>query len=131
MGMMVGRGQKAPFNYLLSSLHQIELLLDPDNGDIRIGEVEQLYQHGRFEAALRLAQAGNSSPATRSALYSQAAQAALQTAITNVGRVVAAGQAPTGAVVKELFKATGEMVVSQVQLVEGITRTLTCPVVNL
>jgi tetratricopeptide (TPR) repeat protein len=78
MGMMVGRGQKAPFNYLLSSLHQIELLLDPDNGEIRIGEVEQLYQHGQFEAALRLAQAGNPSPATRSALYSQAAQAALQ-----------------------------------------------------
>ena len=25
----------------------------------------------------------------------------------------------------------GKMVVSQVQLVEGITRTLTCPVVNL
>lgn len=78
MGMMVGRGQKPPFNYLLASLHQASLLLDPDNGEIRVAEVEQLYQHGHFEAALRLAQLGNPSAATKAALYSQAAQAALQ-----------------------------------------------------
>ena len=31
----------------------------------------------------------------------------------------------------ETMDELGKMVVSQVQLVEGITRTLTCPVVNL
>jgi DNA-binding Lrp family transcriptional regulator len=31
----------------------------------------------------------------------------------------------------ETIDDLGKMVVSQVQLVEGITRTLTCPVVNL
>jgi DNA-binding Lrp family transcriptional regulator len=31
----------------------------------------------------------------------------------------------------ETMDELGKMVVSQIQLVEGITRTLTCPVVNL
>jgi tetratricopeptide (TPR) repeat protein len=59
MGMMVGRGAKAPFNQLLSSLRQSALLLDPDNGDIRLEEVGSLYRNGYFEAALRVAQAGS------------------------------------------------------------------------
>jgi tetratricopeptide (TPR) repeat protein len=59
MGMMVGRGAKAPFNQLLSSLRQSALLLDPDNGDIRLEEVGSLYRNGYFEAALRVAQSGS------------------------------------------------------------------------
>jgi tetratricopeptide (TPR) repeat protein len=59
MSMMVGRGAKAPFNQLLSSLRQSALLLDPDNGDIRLEEVGSLYRNGYFEAALRVAQAGS------------------------------------------------------------------------
>jgi DNA-binding Lrp family transcriptional regulator len=44
--------------------------------------------------------------------------------VTGPYDVIVRAEAPT---VDEL----GKMVVSQVQLVEGITRTLTCPVVNL
>ena len=46
-------------------------------------------------------------------------QAVLQTAIINVGRPVSGGQMPPVATVKDLFKATGEMVVSQVLRHDG------------
>ena len=78
MGLIMGRGAKAPFNHLLSSLRQSALLLDPDNGDIRLGEVGDLYGEGKFEAALRLAQIGNPPRAQRAALYSTAGLAALE-----------------------------------------------------
>lgn len=44
--------------------------------------------------------------------------------VTGPYDVIAKADAPT-------IDDLGKMVVSQVQLVEGITRTLTCPVVNL
>jgi tetratricopeptide (TPR) repeat protein len=78
MGMMVGRGGKTPFNHLLSSLRQSALLLDPDNGDIRLSEVGALYAHGHFEAALRLAQIGDPPKAQGAGLSSAAALAALE-----------------------------------------------------
>jgi tetratricopeptide (TPR) repeat protein len=78
MGMMIGRGGKIPFNHLLSSLRQSALLLDPDNGDIRLGEVGALYQGGKFESALRIAQIGNPPRAQAAALWSTAGLAALE-----------------------------------------------------
>ncbi|MDZ4761535.1 MAG: tetratricopeptide repeat protein [Alphaproteobacteria bacterium] len=78
MGMMVGRGAKAPFNHLLASLRQSALLLDPDNGEIRLAEVGALYQHGHFEAALRLAQIGSPPLAQMANLASAAGLAALE-----------------------------------------------------
>lgn len=78
MGLIVGRGAEAPFNHLLSSLRQSALLLDPDNGDIRLSEVGALYREGMFEPALRLAQIGNPPPALQAALYSTAGLAALE-----------------------------------------------------
>jgi predicted Zn-dependent protease len=78
MGLIMGRGAKAPFNHLLSSLRQSALLLDPDNGDIRLSEVADLYSEGKFEATLRLAQIGNPPRAQRAALYSTAGLAALE-----------------------------------------------------
>jgi tetratricopeptide (TPR) repeat protein len=78
MGMMVGRGGRIPFNQLLSSLRQSALLLDPDNGDLRLQEVGALYQGGHFEAALRIAQIGNPQPAQGAAIASTAGLAALE-----------------------------------------------------
>jgi tetratricopeptide (TPR) repeat protein len=78
MGLMVGRGGKTPFNHLLSSLRQSALLLDPDNGDLRLSEVAALYGQGKFEPALRLAQIGNPPRAQMAALYSTAGLAALE-----------------------------------------------------
>ncbi len=78
MGMMVGGGAEPPFNYLISSLRQSALLLDPNNGDIRLQEVNNLYQHGYFDAALRLAQIGAPDRSHAAGLYSAAALAALE-----------------------------------------------------
>ncbi len=78
MGLMVNRGGKVPFNHLLSSLRQSALLLDPDNGDIRVTEVGQLYSQGKFEPALRLAQIGNAGKAQTALLLSTAGLAALE-----------------------------------------------------
>jgi tetratricopeptide (TPR) repeat protein len=78
MGLMVGRGGKTPFNHLLSSLRQTALLLDPDNGEVRIQEVAALYQAGKFEPALRIAQIGNPPKAQAASLSSTAGLAALE-----------------------------------------------------
>lgn len=79
MGMMVGRGGTIPFNHLIASLRQSSLLLDPDNGETRIQEVGHLYQHGYFEAVLRLAQIGDPRPVGAAAsLASTAGLAALE-----------------------------------------------------
>ena len=78
MGMMMGRGASPPFNYLIASLRQSALLLDPDNGDIRLQEVNNLYQHGYFDAALRLAQIGNPDRPHAAGLASAAGLAALE-----------------------------------------------------
>lgn len=78
MAAISGRGGKLPFNYLLSSLRQSALLLDPDNGDIRVSEVNRLYTQGQFEATLRLAQIGHPGRDQESALLSTAGLAALQ-----------------------------------------------------
>jgi tetratricopeptide (TPR) repeat protein len=78
MSMMMGAGATPPFNYLISSLRQSALLLDPDNGDIRLQEVNTLYTYGDFDAALRLAQIGNPDRAHAAGLYSAAALAALE-----------------------------------------------------
>ncbi len=78
MAVMAGRGGKTPFNHLLSSMRQSALLLDPDNGEIRLQEVRRLYDQGKFEPALRLAQIGNPSREVTSALLSTAALAALE-----------------------------------------------------
>ena len=77
-GAHVYGASKLPFNHLLSSLRQSALLLDPDNGDIRLGEVGALYQGGKFEAALRIAQIVNPPKA-------QAAQARGNFKAPNVG----------------------------------------------
>lgn len=78
MGAIQGRGGKTPFNYLLSSIRQSALLLDPDNGDIRIAEVNRLYAQGKFEPALRLAQIGNPPREQTSLLLATAGLAALE-----------------------------------------------------
>ncbi len=78
MGLMVGRGGKIPFNHLISSFRQGALLLDPDNGDIRLAEVGALYSGGKFEPALRMAQIGNPPKAQAAALWSTAGLAALE-----------------------------------------------------
>lgn len=78
MGMMIGRGGKIPFNPLLASLRQSALLLDPDNGDVRLQEVVALYQAGNFEGALRIAQIGTPPPAQQSGIFSTAGLAALE-----------------------------------------------------
>jgi tetratricopeptide (TPR) repeat protein len=99
MGMMVGRGGKTPFNHLLSSLRQSSLLLDPDSGEIRIQEVAALYQAGKFEPALRMAQIGNPPKAQGAALASTAGLAALelgspQTLVAMTDRALAIDSSP-------------------------------------
>ena len=78
MAAMAGRGAKTPFNHLLSSIRQSSLLLDPDNGDIRIAESGRLYTQGKFEPALRIAQLGNSRKEQAALLQSTAGLAALE-----------------------------------------------------
>jgi tetratricopeptide (TPR) repeat protein len=78
MAAMAGRGARTPFNYLLSSMRQSALLLDPDNGTIRISEAGTLYEKGKFEPALRIAQIGNPPIQQAALLQSTAGLAALQ-----------------------------------------------------
>jgi len=78
MAAMAGRGARTPFNYLLSSMRQGALLLDPDNGQIRIAEAGMLYEKGRFEPALRLAQIGDPPRLEAALLQSTAGLAALK-----------------------------------------------------
>lgn len=78
MSAVAGRGAKTPFNHLLSSMRQSALLLDPDNGDIRISEAGKLYTQGKFEPALRIAQIGNPPKVQAALLQSTAGLAALQ-----------------------------------------------------
>ncbi len=78
VNMRVSRGGKIPFNHLLSSMRQSALLLDPDNGAIRVAEVGRLYTEGRFEPALRLAQMGRATREQETLLLSTAGLAALQ-----------------------------------------------------
>ena len=78
MAAMAGRGAKTPFNHLLSSIRQSALLLDADNGDIRIAESGRLYTQGKFEPALRVAQIGNPRKEQAALLQSTAGLAALE-----------------------------------------------------
>jgi tetratricopeptide (TPR) repeat protein len=78
MSAMTGRGGKTPFNYLLSSMRQSALLLDPNNGEIRVQEVSKLHEQGKFEPALRLAQIGNPPKEMRALLYATAGLSALE-----------------------------------------------------
>lgn len=78
MAAMAGRGAKTPFNHLLSSMRQSALLLDPNNGDIRIAEAGRLYTQGKFEPALRIAQLGNPRKEQAALLQSTAGLAALE-----------------------------------------------------
>lgn len=78
VGAMSSRGGKAPFNHLLSSMRQSALLLDPDNGDIRVQEVGRLYADGKFEPALRIAQIGNATKEQTALLLATAGLAALE-----------------------------------------------------
>lgn len=78
MAVMAGRGGKIPFNHLLASMRQSALLLDPDNGEIRVQEVSKLHEQGKFEPALRLAQIGNPPKEMRALLYSTAGLSALE-----------------------------------------------------
>ena len=78
MAAMSGRGAKAPFNHLLSSMRQSALLVDPDNGEIRIGEAGKLYAQGKFEPALRVSQIGNPRKEHAALLQSTAGLAALE-----------------------------------------------------
>ena len=78
MAAMAGRGARTPFNHLLSSMRQSALLLDPDNGDIRIIEAGKLYEQGKFEPALRIAQIGNPAAQQAALLQSTAGLAALE-----------------------------------------------------
>lgn len=78
MSAMVGRGDRPPFNHLLSSMRQSALLLDPANEQARLSEVNHLYSNGEFPAALRLAQLGEASPTIKAALLSTAGFAALE-----------------------------------------------------
>jgi tetratricopeptide (TPR) repeat protein len=78
MAAMTGRGDKPPFNPLLSSMRQAALLLDPGNAQVRLAEVNELYSYGHFPAALRLAQLGDATPTDKAALLSTAGFAALE-----------------------------------------------------
>lgn len=78
MAAMAGRGAKTPFNHLLSSMRQSALLLDADNGDIRIAEAGKLYSQGKFEPALRIAQIGNPRKEQAALLQATAGLAALE-----------------------------------------------------
>ena len=78
MATMAGRGAKTPFNHLLSSMRQSALLLDADNGDIRIAEAGRLYTQGKFEPALRIAQIGNPRKEQAALLQSTAGLSALE-----------------------------------------------------
>ncbi len=78
MSAMTGRGDKPPFNHLLSSMRQSSLLLDPSNEQVRLSEVNHLYSNGEFPAALRLAQLGEATPTVKAALLSTAGFAALE-----------------------------------------------------
>ncbi len=78
MSAMAGRGARAPFNHLLSSMRQSALLLDPDNGNIRVAEAGKLYEQGKFEPALRIAQIGNPPVQLAALLQSTAGLAALE-----------------------------------------------------
>ena len=78
MSVMSGRGGKIPFNYLLSSMRQSALLLDPNNGEIRVQEVSKLHEQGKFEPALRLAQIGQPQKEMRALLYATAGLSALE-----------------------------------------------------
>jgi len=62
MAMMVGRGQEPPFNYLIASLRQSALLLDPDNGDVRLSEVQSLYPARPFRSGAAHCPARQSGP---------------------------------------------------------------------
>lgn len=77
MGAMA-RGAEPPFNPLMSSLRQSALLLDPSNGEIRLQEVGELYEHGHFAGALKLAQLGDPPRQARPSLASTASLAALE-----------------------------------------------------
>jgi tetratricopeptide (TPR) repeat protein len=78
MSAMAGRGAKTPFNHLLSSIRQSAMLLDVDNGDIRISETGRLYTQGKFEPALRIAQIGNPRKEQAALLQSTAGLSALE-----------------------------------------------------
>lgn len=78
MSAMSGRGAKMPFNHLLSSIRQSAMLLDANNGDIRISETGRLYTQGKFEPALRIAQIGNPRKEQAALLQSTAGLAALE-----------------------------------------------------
>lgn len=78
MAAMAGRGAKTPFNHLLASMRQSALVLDPDNGVIRAAEASKLYDNGKFEPALRIAQLGNPPAQMAALLQSTAGLAALE-----------------------------------------------------
>ena len=78
MAAMAGRGARTPFNHLLSSIRQSALLLDPDNGNIRVAEAAKLYEQGKFEPALRIAQIGNPPGQLAALLQSTAGLAAME-----------------------------------------------------
>lgn len=80
MGMLTGggRGQREEFNPLVSSIRQSALLLDPNNGDMRLGEVVALFDAGKFEPSMRLAQIGDPPARVKAAIYSVAGRSALE-----------------------------------------------------
>ncbi|MBI1340028.1 tetratricopeptide repeat protein [bacterium] len=59
LGAVMARGTKPPFNHLVSALRQSALVLDPNNGPVRLTEVNNLHAQGKFSSALRLAQIGD------------------------------------------------------------------------
>jgi tetratricopeptide (TPR) repeat protein len=75
---MSARGAKSPFNHLVASMRQSALLLDPDNGDVRLTAVNGLYNHGHFASALRLAQLGSPRSEEAAGLATLAGMAALE-----------------------------------------------------
>jgi tetratricopeptide (TPR) repeat protein len=78
MAMVMARGAEPPFNYRIASMRQSALLLDPDNGELRVSEVSELYRQGKFEAALRMAQIGRPPVEFRAQLLSFAGLSALE-----------------------------------------------------
>jgi len=128
MGMMVGRGGKLPFNHLLSSLRQGALLLDPDNGDIRLGEVGALYTAGKFEPALRIAQIGNPPKAQAAALWSTAGLAALElgspdTLVAMTDRALAIDSSPEAKIQAAGALTSGGKTDKALQLIDQALKT--------
>lgn len=96
--VILAKSAEAPFNHFVSALRQSALVLDPANSGIRSIESSHLYQYGFFEAAARIALAGEATSEERAGLMLSAAQSYVE-----LGRFERAS-----ALVEEVLKRDGQ-----------------------